>query len=156
MENLEAEIDHLYALDPAAFTAARDGLARELREAGKREEAAQVKQLRKPTLPAWTINQLARQERRAVDLLLDAGHRLLDAQQGLVSGEAVGDQVMRAGNFSAPPLRPPSLYSSGCMVISSPVHSLNPPAGTSKMAESPHVWTRPSGLEESTRLTTKL
>ena len=91
VENLEQEIDRLYALEVDAFVAARDQVARELREAGKRGEAAHVKQLKKPTLPAWTINQLARQERRAVDLLLDAGHRLLDAQQSVVSGKAVGD-----------------------------------------------------------------
>ena len=90
MENLEEEIDRLYALDPSAFTGARDGLARELRKAGGREEAELVRQLRKPSLSAWTINQLARQERRAVDLLLDAGHRLRDAQQGLLAGAEVG------------------------------------------------------------------
>jgi hypothetical protein len=38
-------------------------------------------------MSAWAINQLARQERRDVDLLLDAGHRLLGAQQGLLAGE---------------------------------------------------------------------
>jgi hypothetical protein len=49
-----------------------------------------VKRLRKPTVSAWTINQLARQERREVDLLLDAGHRLREAQQGLLAGEDTG------------------------------------------------------------------
>jgi hypothetical protein len=97
MENLEREIDRLYALDLAAFTAARDGLARELRKADRREEGEQVKALRKPTLSAWTINQLARHERRAVDLLLDAGHRLRDAQQGLLAGADAGglDEAQR-------------------------------------------------------------
>jgi hypothetical protein len=88
--NLEEELDRLYALEPSAFIAERDRLVRELRTAGEREKAEQVKQLRKPTVSAWTINQLARRERRDVDLLLDAGHRLLEAQQRLLAGEDPG------------------------------------------------------------------
>lgn len=85
--NLEEELDRLYTLEPDSFVAQRERLARGLRKAGQREEAEQVKRLRKPTLSAWTINQLARQERREIDLLLDAGHRLREAQQGLLAGE---------------------------------------------------------------------
>jgi hypothetical protein len=107
LENLEEEIDRLYALKPGAFTGARDELARELRKAGRREEAELLKQLRKPTLSAWTINQLARQERRAVDLLLDAGHRLRDAQQGLLAGAEVGglDEARRTEQAALAELR---------------------------------------------------
>jgi hypothetical protein len=107
LENLEEEIDRLYALDPGAFTGARDELARELRKAGRREEAELLKQLRKPTLSAWTINQLARQERRAVDLLLDAGHRLRDVQQGLLAGAEVGglDEARRTQQAALAELR---------------------------------------------------
>src|SRR5439155_9793396 len=39
---------------------------------------------------AATINQLTRHERREVDLLLDAGHRLREAQQQLLAGEDPG------------------------------------------------------------------
>jgi hypothetical protein len=46
----------------------------------------QVKELRKPSLSAWTVNQLARRNRKDVDLLLDAGHRLVAAQAEVVSG----------------------------------------------------------------------
>jgi hypothetical protein len=87
VHNLEEKLDHLYSLEPAMFVAERDRLVRELRDEGQREEAEQVKHLRKPTVSAWTINQLARQERRDIDLLLDAGHRLIEAQQGLFAGE---------------------------------------------------------------------
>ena len=90
MDTLDEELDSLYASAPEGFIAERDRLARELREAGRREEAEHVKGLRKPTVSAWTINQLARQERREVDLLLDAGHRLREAQQRLVAGEDPG------------------------------------------------------------------
>jgi hypothetical protein len=87
MDDLDQELDRLYALEPGAFVAERDRLARELRQADRREEAEQVKQLRKPSVSAWAINQLSRRERRDVDLLLDAGHRLREAQQGLLAGE---------------------------------------------------------------------
>jgi hypothetical protein len=90
MEHLEEELDGLYALEPGEFIAERDRLARELRAAGEREQAEQVKSLRKPTVAAWTINQLTRRERRHVDLLLDAGHRLREAQQRLLAGEDPG------------------------------------------------------------------
>ena len=90
MENLEGELDRLYGLEPEAFIGERDRLVRELRDAGERETAEQVKQLRKPTVGAWTINQLARQERRDVDLLLDAGHRLREAHERVLAGEDPG------------------------------------------------------------------
>src|SRR5204862_4296406 len=90
MADLENELDRLYALDPGDFVAERNGLARKLRDAGQREEAEQVKSLRKPTLSGATINQLTRRERRDVDLLLDAGHRLREAQQRLLAGEDPG------------------------------------------------------------------
>jgi exonuclease VII small subunit len=90
MENLDEALDRLYGLEPEAFVGERDRLVRELRAAGERETAEQVKQLRKPTLAAWTINQLARQERRDVDLLLDAGHRLREAHERVLAGEDPG------------------------------------------------------------------
>jgi hypothetical protein len=90
VENLETELDRLYGLELGEFVAERDRLARELRGAGRREEAEQVKALRKPSLSAWTINRLAREERRNVDLLLDAGHRLRQAQHELLGGSETG------------------------------------------------------------------
>jgi hypothetical protein len=88
--DLETELDQLYALDPGEFVAERDRLARELRDGGRREEAEQVKSLRKPTVSAATINQLSRRERREIDLLLDAGHRLREAQRRSLAGEDPG------------------------------------------------------------------
>ena len=84
--DLEHELDELYGADLAEFTARRDELAKALRTDGRREEADAVKKLRKPTLPAWTVNQLARRNRREVDLLLDAGHRAREAQRAVLGG----------------------------------------------------------------------
>jgi hypothetical protein len=107
LEKLEEELDRLYALEPGEFIAERDRLARELRGAGEREQAEQVKSLRKPTVAAWTINQLTRRERRHVDLLLDAGHRLREAQQRLLAGEDPGrlDEARRSDREALAALR---------------------------------------------------
>lgn len=90
VEKLEEELDQLYALEPPQFVAERDRLVRELKKVDQREEAEEVKSLRRPSISAWTINQLARNERRDVDLLLDAGHRLREAQQSLLAGKRPG------------------------------------------------------------------
>src|SRR2546423_15301954 len=108
MADLESELDRLYELNPGEFVAERDRVARELRDDGRREEAEQVKSLRKPTGSAATINQLTRRERRDVDLLLDAGHRLREAQQRLLAGEDPGslDEARRIGRGALGKLGP--------------------------------------------------
>jgi DNA repair exonuclease SbcCD ATPase subunit len=83
---LDEAIDHLYAADLDAFVAERARIARELREAGDGSASEHVAKLKKPTVAAWALNRLARERRRDVDLLLDAGHRLRQAQEGVVGG----------------------------------------------------------------------
>jgi hypothetical protein len=83
---LDEAIDELYGVGLDAFVAERARLVRELREHGDREDADELAKLRKPTVFAWALNQLARRERRDVDLLLDAGHRLREAQAGVLRG----------------------------------------------------------------------
>jgi hypothetical protein len=90
---LEAELDNLYAALPADFTGARNDLAQRLKQAGQVEAAAGVKQLRKPTVPLWAVNQLARRHPDDVRALLDAGERLRVAQQAALQGES---QELRA------------------------------------------------------------
>ena len=85
---LEAELDNLYAALPADFTRTRDDLAQRLKQAGQVEAAAEVKQLRKPTVPLWAVNQLARNHPDDVRALLDAGERLRVAQQAALRGES--------------------------------------------------------------------
>jgi hypothetical protein len=83
---LDEALDELYGVDPDAFVAERKRLSRELKEAGDAAAADAVAKTRKPTVAAWALNQLARKQRRDVDLLLDAGHRLRQAQEGVVGG----------------------------------------------------------------------
>jgi len=83
---LEDALDELYSVDLAEFVATRKRLAQELRAAGKKDDAAALAAARKPVLSAWVLNRLARSERRDVDLLLAAGHRLRQAQSSLLRG----------------------------------------------------------------------
>lgn len=80
--DVEEQVDELYAAPLDEFTQRRNELAKTLRTDGRRGEADEVRTLAKPTLPAWVVNQLARRDRRDVDLLLDAGHRLRRTQGG--------------------------------------------------------------------------
>ena len=82
----EAALDRLYSLDPGEFVAARDALARELRQAGRRELAAEVRRLRRPTLAAWAVDQLAHRQPERLDELLAAGDRLRQVQEEVLAG----------------------------------------------------------------------
>jgi len=97
MERLAAdeEIDRLYGLPLDEFTRARDELARRVRQEGDRERAAEIKQLPKPSLPAWVVNQLARQRELDVQRLVKAGERLADAQAEAIRAQS-GDAFLDA------------------------------------------------------------
>ena len=83
---LEREIDRLYGLPLDEFIGARDQLAKRARQEGQRAIAARVKELRKPTVPAWVVNQLVRAHELDVQRLLRAGERLAAAQRDVVAG----------------------------------------------------------------------
>lgn len=87
----DGELDRLFSAPLGDFVAVRNELARELRAEGRTDEAAEVAGLKKPAAPVWVVNQLARRERRDVDLLLDVGHRLRTAQ-----GESDPEQARKA------------------------------------------------------------
>jgi hypothetical protein len=91
----EDPIDRLYGLPLDEFTRARDELARRLRAEGDGEHAAEIKQLRKPSVPAWVVNRLARQRELDVQRLLRAGEQLAGAQAGAMRGES-GDAFLQA------------------------------------------------------------
>ena len=78
--------DDLYGLPVEEFTKARDELAKELRNAGKKEAADEVKALRKPPVSAWAVNQTVRRNPQEAKALVKAGDELRKAQRGVVSG----------------------------------------------------------------------
>jgi hypothetical protein len=77
---VEELIDELYGLALEEFTQARNDAARELRRAGRRDEADRVKALRKPTAAAAAVNRLVREHRGKVEAFLAAAASLRDAQ----------------------------------------------------------------------------
>jgi hypothetical protein len=80
------EVDGLFAASLEDFTRVRDELAKRLRDEGKTEEAAAVKTLRKPSVPAWAVNQLARDHQDQLQELFGAGDQLRKAQRDVLRG----------------------------------------------------------------------
>ncbi len=80
---LDAEIDRLYQLAPGEFTAARNALAK---TAGA--GAAAVKQLVKPPIAAWAVNQVYWQQRDVYDALIRAAKELRQTHKAILSGKS--------------------------------------------------------------------
>ena len=74
------EVDELFKLPLADFTDARNELAKRLKQNGRADDANLVKTLAKPSISAWTVNQLYWNHRHAFDRLLAAGQRFHKAQ----------------------------------------------------------------------------
>jgi hypothetical protein len=85
----------LYALPLEDFTAARDALAKQLRDGGDADAAAAVKKLRKPSVVAWAVNAAAREHPGDVEALLEAGRDLRSAQRRTLT-VAGTDELRRA------------------------------------------------------------
>ena len=84
MSDLDDRIDELYGLPLAEFTASRNALAKTL----KGEEAAAIKRLEKPSVVAWSANQLYWRDRRTFDKLMASGRDLRSAQIAALKGRS--------------------------------------------------------------------
>lgn len=87
---LEDEIDALFRLPLAEFTTARNALAVRLKKEGRRNDADRVKLLAKPSISAWTVNQLYWDHRDAFDQLMRTGKRLRPVQKLRLAGKVAG------------------------------------------------------------------
>jgi hypothetical protein len=85
---LESAITSVYAGPPEGFVGRRDALAKQLRAAGRREDANTVKGLRKPARMAWALNAAVHGGRGTIDRLGAAVAGILAAQSG--SGDLRG------------------------------------------------------------------
>ena len=79
--DVDPHVDQLYQLPLDQFTGARNTLAKELKQ-------PQIKNLEKPSIAAWAVNQLYWKERGAYDDLVDAGERLRVEHRKLLSGKS--------------------------------------------------------------------
>ena len=79
-------VDALFALAPAEFTAARNALVKGLKAEERRDEAAAIERLRRPTVVAWALNQVARTRPDDVARLVEAAAAVGEAQRALLDG----------------------------------------------------------------------
>ena len=65
--NLDGDVDALFGLPLPEFIGARKALAARLKKDGRANEAERVQLLTKPSISAWTVNQLYWKHREAFD-----------------------------------------------------------------------------------------
>ncbi|HBB86558.1 MAG TPA: hypothetical protein DC047_02960 [Blastocatellia bacterium] len=87
VDSLENDLDALFRLPPAEFTGARNELAAGLKKSGRRDEAARVKALAKPSISAWAVNQLYWRHREAFDQLIASAERFRKVQASPKGGK---------------------------------------------------------------------
>jgi hypothetical protein len=87
---LEDDIDALFMLPLAEFIDARKTLAARLKKEGRAIDVERVTALAKPSVSAWTVNQLYWKHRQAFDRLIAASQRFHKAQSSRQAGK-VGD-----------------------------------------------------------------
>jgi hypothetical protein len=78
--DLDARLDELFAIDVKTFTATRDALVRDLKAAGRGDDAAEVKALRKPTVAVAAVNRAARERSAQMAELVELGRDLAALQ----------------------------------------------------------------------------
>ena len=87
------ELGELFAKPPAEFTAARNALAKQLRNDGDEEGAKRVLGLRRPTAALWAANQVARRNQDDVAALIETTDRMRKMQ---ARGTGAGDDLRTA------------------------------------------------------------
>jgi len=80
MPKLDDNVDALFQLPLPEFIGARKTLAARLKKDGRTDDAERVKLLAKPSISAWTVNQIYWHHRQAFDLLIATGQRFRKAQ----------------------------------------------------------------------------
>src|SRR5262245_8572910 len=89
-------VEQLYAAPLRTFIRERDAKAAELTRAGEAEQARAVKQLRRPAISLWAINQLAHADPERLAALIDAVGRVRAAQLRDPRGAAEALRKQRA------------------------------------------------------------
>lgn len=85
-EGWERQVGDLYRLDPDDFVPARNELAKQVRNEDRRAATA-IRNLSKPTLAAWALNQVAHTSPELVAAVLASTDELSSAQQRALAGD---------------------------------------------------------------------
>lgn len=99
-QEIERIADELYALKPDEFMAARDEQVRAAKGEGKAQLARELGKLRKPTLSAWLINLLWRDQREVMEQLFELAAELNRAQAE-ASGPAMRELMAQRRQIEA-------------------------------------------------------
>lgn len=136
--------DELYGLALEQFIPERGALAKALRAEKRREEAAAVAALRKPSVAAWAVNQLVRSQGSSMQELFAAGDELREAQARLLAGSGDG-KALRAAN-ERERAAVDELVQAARGLLSSDGHELSP-AVVERVADTLHA----AALDEAAR-----
>ena len=139
------EPDDLYGLPLDRFIPERGALAKALRADKRRDEAAQVAALRKPSVAAWAVNQLVRTQGDAVRELLAAGDGLREAQADLLAGRGDGRTLRSANERERDAVD--ALVEAARGLLSSDGHELSP-AIVERVADTLHAAALDAGARE--------
>ena len=82
----ESELDRLYRAPLADFVKVRNDLAGHLKKEGDEAGAAEVAAIKKPSVSAWIVNQLAHAAQLELARLVKAGEAMEQAQRQSMSG----------------------------------------------------------------------
>jgi hypothetical protein len=96
-----AEVDDLYVLGLDVFTSERNALAKRLRAAGRKDDAARIAAVRRPSAAAWALNQVARRDEAVVGRALDLGATLRTAMAEALAGDATSLRKLRTEERSS-------------------------------------------------------
>ena len=142
------EPDDLYGLALDRFIPERGALAKALRADKRRDEAAEVAALRKPSVAAWAVNQLVRTQGDGLRELFDAGDGLREAQADLLAGRGDG-RTLRAANERERDAVD-TLVEAARGLLSSDGHELSP-AVVERVADTLHAAALDAGAREQVR-----
>jgi len=82
--------EELYSLTPGEFTGTRNQWAKQTKAEGDADLAKRISELRKPSVAAWVVNMMMRQQSEQMTQVLDLGASLRQAQADL-DGDALRD-----------------------------------------------------------------
>src|SRR4051812_18367666 len=85
-DSLAEEVARLYALDPGDFVAERNAAAKEWKRDGRKDEAATLGALRKPSVVEGALNRTAHRDPTTARAWADATRRADDAQSATIGG----------------------------------------------------------------------
>ena len=122
------DIGRLFTVRPADFVGERNAIVKKLKAAGRRDDAATVERLPRPTLSVWAVNQIARQELPLVRRLADATAALQGGDRsGAASyAEVLGEhrEILKALRLKAEAILIGSGFRSAADLLAQVVHDL--------------------------------